>query len=194
MDNEDVPEEVIPYIPLVMTNDCLKDAADFPLPQGYTLRLFHPGDEVYWAAITQSAGEFDTQSEALAYFSEHFKQYYDQLDNRCLFLLDSMGTPIGTATGWFIDEDQIVGRLHWVAISRGCQGRGLCKPMVSAAMRLMVRLGHEKAMLTTQPGSWKVIKVYLELGWKPFDDGLAQFSEGWAIVKEHTGHIALSGF
>ncbi len=176
-------DEPIPYIPLVMRHDKLLPVPALPLPVGYSIRLFRPGEELAWAEITTDAGEFQSTGEALNYFTEHFAGHFGQLADRCLFLLDGAGKPIGTATGWFMDDDHTIGRLHWVAIAKAHQGRRLCKPLVVAAMNRMAELGHTAGILTTQPESWKGIKVYLHLGWKPFDDGLPEYHRGWSIVE-----------
>lgn len=187
-------KEPIPYIPLSMSHHDLGMSPVVPLPQGYSLRLFRPGDGEHWAAITVDAGEFATKAEALDYFNGHFGAHLHLLPERCLFLLDDSGCPVGTATGWFIDEDPAVGRLHWVAIARPHQGRGLCRPLVAASMGLMRRLGHEKAMLTTQPKSWKAIKVYLDFGWKPHKDDTGNYLNGWALINGLICHSELAGF
>lgn len=186
-------EEEIPYIPLVMSHGCLLHTPDAGLPEGYSLRLFRPGDEAYWAEIVTAAGEFDTAEEALDYFHSHFGPHYDALADRCLFLLDGSGRPVGTSTGWFMDGDAAVGRLHWVAIAGDYQGRGLCRPLVAASMRQMAELGHTKGMLTTQPSSWKGIKVYLGFGWMPVDDGSEEYNKGWAMVSKLIGFEVIQG-
>lgn len=178
---------MIPYIPLMMRHESLATAPDIPLPHGYSLEPYRPGDEESWALIAVSAGEFDSLGSALEYFIDHFRDDFSQLESRCLFLLDETGNRVGTATGWFMDSDRTIGRLHWVVIEKEHQGRGLCKPLVAAAMRRMLRLGHERALLTTQPESWKGIKVYLDLGWSPYDDGAKGCKTGWALVRELTG-------
>jgi hypothetical protein len=189
-----MPNELIPYIPLMMSHGSLSASPEISLPQGYSLRLFRPGDEEHWAAITMDAGEFAERSGALAYFTDHFGGHLDLLGERCLFLLDGSGNPVGTATGWMMDDAPEVGRLHWVAIMGTYQGRRLSKPLVAAAMKVMLQHGHEKAMLTTQPKSWKGIKTYLDLGWKPYDDGTSGYKKGWALVKDLSGRKELSAF
>lgn len=176
----------IPYIPLMMAHDDVSSAPDLCLPSGYSIRLSMPGDEGEWAAIAANASEFASQGEALAYFLRHFRGYIDKLPLRCLMLEDGVGRAVGTATGWFMDDDESIGRLHWVVIAKEHQGRGLCRPLVAQTMRRMAALGHTKAMLTTQPQSWKGIRVYSYLGWKPFDDGSPEFCKGWELVRELT--------
>jgi mycothiol synthase len=191
---DELEEEKIPYIPLMMEHTSLGTAPELGLPAGYSLRLFRPGDEAAWAAVTSDADEFSSPEAASAYFKEHFGKHYEKLAERCFLLIHGRGTPVGTSTGWFMDDDAAVGRLHWVAIAREHQGLGLCRPLVAAAMRLMRGLGHKRAMLTTQPKSWKGIRVYLNLGWKPYDDGSAKFNTGWSLVKKLSGHDTLSYF
>ena len=56
------------------------------------------------------------------------------LPARQLFVCDATGREVGTATAWFNDDDRGLhwGRIHWVAISPDCQGRGLGRALVAA--------------------------------------------------------------
>jgi pyrroline-5-carboxylate reductase len=184
----------IPYIPLMMSHENLAGTPGPGMPAGYSMRFFRAGEEGAWADIVTDAGEFDSPGKALAYFSSHFGERCELLRERCLFLVDASGRLVGTAMGWFMDGDEPVGRLHWVSIKKEHQGKGLCAPLVAEAMRLMHGLGHARALLTTQPQSWKGIRAYLNLGWEPWDDGSEGYREGWALVKRLSGHEALSGF
>lgn len=179
----------IPYIPLVMRHENMQAVPALPLPAGYSLRLFRPGEESHWARITAGAGEFQSEEQALAHFQKEFGGHTDGLAERCLFLLDGLGHPVGTAMGWYLAGEPSLGRLHWVSIVPGHQGRGLAKPLVAAAMGRMAELGHREGMLTTQPGSWKGIRTYLGLGWKPYDDGHPEFHFGWELVQRLSGSV-----
>ncbi len=182
-------KEPIPYISLVMRHDNLLPAPVPPLPQGYSIRLFRPGEELAWADIVTDAGEFQTTGEALSYFTEHFSGCFEQLADRCLFLVDAAGKPVGTATGWFAEGAPSVGRLHWVVIAKAHQGRRLCKPLVVAAMNRMAALGHKTGILTTQPKSWKGIKVYAGCGWVPDRDSSDEARRGWEITEDLAGPL-----
>lgn len=176
--------EPFPYIPLQMEHGGLTGAVRLPLPEGYALRLYVAGDCAHWARITAAAGEFACETAALDHFRREFGGYDDALARRCLFLLDVAGYPVGTAMGWFFADESETGRLHWVSIVPEHQGRGLSKPLVADAMAVMADLGHRTARLTTQPKSWKGIKAYLDLGWKPYDNGHAEYLTGWRLVEE----------
>ena len=75
------------------------------------------------------------------------------------------------------------------AIAKAHQGRRLCKPLVVAAMNRMAALGHKTGILTTQPKSWKGIKVYAGCGWVPDRDSSDEARRGWAITEDLAGPL-----
>ena len=176
----------VPWIGLEMTLPRLDNLPEFALPPAYGWRFFRPGDLDLWAEIEISAGEFTTHAAAVAGFRKYFPTD-DRLDERMLFLTDN-GVPFATATAWFgeVDHDAREGRLHWVGMDAGHQGRRLSYPLVSMAMRRMAALGHETAYLTTQTTSWPAIKVYRRFGFAPSIRGEKEL-EGWRIVSEKAG-------
>ena len=171
----------IPWISLGMRLGALDQLPEFALPRGYEWRYYAPGDENAWAAIETSAGEFERTEDALI----RFRHYYPDtslLSGRMIFLTDQ-GVPYATATAWGEGE---TGDLHWVAIDREHQGRGLSKPLVSLALHRMLKLGYRSAVLNTQTASWVAIRVYYEFGFLPFLRQPEEI-EGWRIVCEKTG-------
>lgn len=171
----------IPNIGLSMRRDTLEDLPVFPLPAGYSLRLYQPGDEAHWARIECSAEEFETEEAALARFATTFREDPSALSQRMLLLLAPDGLPIGTTTAWFRDG---AGLLHWVAITQEYQGKGLSKPLVAAALHRMRECGQQDAYLHTQAPSWVAIRVYLQLGFRPTPRRDANERKGWAMVQE----------
>ena len=174
----------VPYIGLAMKADSLENLPVFEVPEGYGWRCFQPGDEMLWAEIETSAGEFPNVEEGL----KGFRRYYptdEGLDERMFFLTEN-DVPFATATAWYDEEDPDMGRLHWVSVDALHQGRGLSKAIVSLAMQKMKELGCKSAYLTTQTNSWVAIKVYDKFGFRPFVREEKE-QEGWKIVSEKTG-------
>jgi len=173
----------VEHIEFAMVRDDLRDLPDFPLPAGYHLRQFEPGDERHWARIEMGAGEFSTVDAGLAYFRGEFGPYPDEMSERSLILeADGVG-PIGTTTAWFgAFQGRPLGRIHWVAIIPEFHGRGLSKPLVGAALHILAR-HHDAAYLTTQTTSWRAVGLYLQLGFQPVIESLDD-ERAWAIVTE----------
>ncbi len=206
------------YINVVMCRQHLGDLPGNQFPGGFSLRTFLEGDEDTWARIETAAGEFSTIDRAQARFREEFGGHEADLAERCLFLLNPQGRAIGTAMGWYgqgpeeqpqsrgdeapapVFEDSAAkvsnphawGRLHWVGIVPEWQARGLSKPLVAAAMRVLAR-HHDRAYLTTQTTSYVAVKVYLDFGFEPcvVDEGGRR---GWHLLAEMLRHPALAEF
>lgn len=161
-------------LPVLMVNWRLEKPKPLALPLGYSFRMFRRGEERLWAEIETAAGEFPDLSSALSRFQREFGPYPDEMEQRCVFLLHE-GRVIGTATAWYRNSESLgkygvdslpEGRLHWVAIHPDFQGRGLARPLVSEAVRLLCGF-YDSAYLTSQTTSFKAIKIYLDYGFVP---------------------------
>ena len=141
-----------------MINSDLNSSSKIILTEGYSIRLFTSGDEYHWARIAYEAEEFSCVEEAMDYFEEHFGPHKATLLDCCFFCCDIHGIPIGSATAWFGEADGIIqGMLHWVIVSKMHQGKGLCRPLVTAALQ-KIQQKYSVVFLTTQPYSFKGIK------------------------------------
>jgi GNAT superfamily N-acetyltransferase len=119
------------------------------------------------------------------------------MSERSFFLVAPDGSDVGTITAWYDLSvrkfpGQAVGRIHWVCIVPLHQRKGLCRPMMTAAMNRLKSLGHEIAVLGTQTPRLAAIKVYLDFGFLPdLDDDEAR--RAWRLVKQELPHPALAG-
>jgi GNAT superfamily N-acetyltransferase len=181
-------------IPLTMCRETLDTLPTARLPVGYGFRFFGRNDDRTWARIETAAGEFSTTDKALARFRREFGGYDAELTQRCLFLIGPSGEDIGTAMGWFGAGPgvQSWGRLHWVGIDPVWQGRGLSKPLVAEALRIL-GAHHDRAYLTTQTTSAVAVKVYLDYGFVPCNVVDPQ-RRGWRLMAETLRHPALAGW
>ena len=112
------------------------------------------------------------------------------------FVVNDKGEYVATASAW----RDIAGRdvsgdtwLHWVAVRREDQGRGLSKPLITHVLALMRSLGYTKAKIPTQTTTWLAVRVYLDLDFRPIPKNLVNSQTGWRIVTRLTNHPALSG-
>ena len=139
------------------------------LPTGFTFRLHNGSEEdiLHWSRIETAVQEFDSQEEAREYFMTEFYPHIDEVQKRCVFILNEDGLPIATASGWFsYDEDGgILNRLHWVAVAPCYQGLGLGKAISTKAINICAKLTPGKKMwLNTQTHSHRAVLMYHKLG------------------------------
>ena len=187
-------DERIRYFELMLAGD-LAEAAEIPLPAGYRYAPYQPGDREDWLAILLSAGELKSIRQGLAAWKRFFEAHERELPARMCFVENQRGEKVAAATAFFdirgIDQSGD-GWLHWVAVRREDQGRGLSKPLISHVAQIMKALGHTRAKIPTQTTSWVAVKVYLDLGFRPVEKNLVNSREGWRIIKRLTNHPALS--
>ena len=172
----------VEHVELSMDLDSLEHLPQHPLPQRYGWRFYQPGDELHWARIETSAGEFSQIEGGLRRFERDFPDR-EPLPERMLFLTDK-GVPFATVTAWF--EADGAGLLHYVAIDAAHQGQGLSRALTCLGMNRLRALGHACARLDTQTYSWVAIRVYHEFGFRPVIHGEDE-KRGWRIVSEKTG-------
>lgn len=188
---EQDPVKVLPSIPIVMARHDLEGIARVPVPAGYRIRAFRPGEEAAWARVETAVGEFRDEVRALARFADEFGPHAGEMPERCLFLETADGEVVGTTTAWrnsdFHGGDW--GRIHWVAVVPAHQGRGLGRLLVVEALLLM-RRWHARAYLTTQTSSWVAVHLYLTLGFTPLLTGAAE-EAGWELLRREVPHPLL---
>lgn len=105
------------------------------------------------------------------------------------FIENGEGEKIATATAFYDihgRDTSSAGWLHWVAVKREYQGKGLSKPLITYVLNVMKNLGYLHAKIPTQTNTWLACKVYLDLGFLPIKENLEHSYEGWKIVKELT--------
>lgn len=173
---------------VLMTRADLNNIPEYSLPEGFNLRLFKKGDQTEWARVETAAGEFESEEKALERFNEEFGAHLDEFEKRCLFLENPEGVVIGTTTGWYGKEeewDEVIGRIHWVSIVPEYQGKGLAKPLLTGAMKIMAKY-HERAYLSSRTTNYRALNMYRQHGFTPLVRN-AYEEEAWGLVEEKLG-------
>ncbi len=190
-DNHD---ERIRYYELLLERD-LEQIPQFELPEGYQFVFYKAGDRDSWIEIERSAKEFTSYEQGLQSWHKYYETRQEELPARMVFVEDSKGEKVATATAFY----DIYGRdksgdgwLHWVAVRREYQGKGLSKPLIAYVLNLMTNLGYRHAKIPTQTTTWLACKIYMDFGFKPIPANKINSLEGWRIVKTLTNHPALS--
>lgn len=132
-------------------------------------KYFQRGDEIRWAMIQKSVGEFEeyTLSQTVEYFNENFGRYFEYLSKQCVFLCDEITDEyIGTCMAWEGEKDgEKIFVLHWLAVVDKYAGRGYARLLICKIMNIFSLMDKKKAIyLSTQPCSYKAIKIYNDIG------------------------------
>jgi GNAT superfamily N-acetyltransferase len=179
------------YIAVCMVRGDLENVPDYPLPEGYSMRRFRPGDRKTWLRVERAAETLGRITGGL--FDEEFGDDPAVMARRCCFLVAPNGREVGTITAWF-DRKHLGrrwGRIHYVAIVPEHQGKRLSRCIMTVAMRRLRALGHRRAMLVTQTPRIAAIRTYLRFGFVP--DWTTPWAErAWKLVGEHISHPALA--
>lgn len=176
-------DKSVEHIELVMYRPNLDAIPRAELPVGFSIRPFRDGDRTNWARIEMNVGEFSTIERAEEVFDREFGEHLPEMPKRSLVLEANGAGAIGTTTAWWGGfRGETIGMIHWVAIEPEFHGRGLSKPLLTAAMELLATF-HSSAFLGTQTESWRAIGLYQSYGFERVieTDG---HRRGWAIVDE----------
>ena len=191
-DNHD---DKIRYVGLHFYREDLKNLPAYSLPEGYRFSFYQPGDRDVWIRIEQSAKEFTSYEQGLESWNRYYGGREEMLENRMVFIENEAGEKVATATAYYdiYGNDQTnAGWLHWVAVAREFQGRGLAKPLIAYTLGLMPGLGYDHAMLSSQTNTWLACKLYLDFGFVPVRENTQENELGWRILKALTDHPALA--
>jgi ribosomal protein S18 acetylase RimI-like enzyme len=156
------------------------------LPEGFSFRFFTPSDVKHWGRIEASVLEFDSEKLAESYFETSYLPHIHDLQERCLFVLNTDGLPVATANAWFANSELgYQASLHWVAVCPEYQGKSIGKSIVKKALNVFYTLEPESPIwLHTQTWSHVAIKLYHSLGFNIVrSEGLANTNTRNGIVK-----------
>jgi ribosomal protein S18 acetylase RimI-like enzyme len=158
--------EQLPNVSVWMIQRDLSSAPRYELPEGYRMRFYREGDVTTWVQIQQAADRFIVPTAET--FARSIPGDTAYLAERVMFLVDASGTEIGTITAWnSLFQGRTIGQIHWVAIIPEAQGRGLARPMLSAACDLLHDQGYHEAWLETGTGRIAALNLYLKFGFVP---------------------------
>ncbi|HZP80664.1 MAG TPA: GNAT family N-acetyltransferase [Chthonomonadaceae bacterium] len=149
---------------LFMRRPNLDDLPEIPpLPPGYTLREYQPGDLEPLAALMQKAFE-DPQWTP----EKVRKTLIDAPDVKKTFIIDYQGKPVATASARLLPEQYPgSGYVHFVAADPEHKGQRLGYIVSLAVLHEFVRLGCQDAVLETDDFRLPAIKTYQNLGFEP---------------------------
>lgn len=165
-------DKTLPYYPIYMKRDLPATFPVYPVAAGYTLCTWQPGMETDWCRIQCSVNHVEDDKAAKDCFLQEFAPYPRQLSQRMLFVCNHSKQPVATACLWWgntFGQDQMLPRIHWVAVQPNAQGKGLAKALVSALMQKCRELYPAlppAVYLTSQTWSYKAVGMYLSFGFE----------------------------
>ena len=128
-DNHDMR---LKYYELILERSSLDDLPCYPLPEGYRYVYYREGDKKDWIAIETSAREFILPEEGESAWKRYYAGKEKELEERMFFVETSDGEKAATATAFYDPQDLFgAGWLHWVAVKREYQGKGIAKALIS---------------------------------------------------------------
>jgi GNAT superfamily N-acetyltransferase len=185
----------IPYKPIFMIRRSVDGVPQFDFPDGFVAAFYRPGDKSIWLDIHHQCydpeGRIKITPET---FDQNFGTNHHVLAQRQLYVFDITGRAVGSTTAWFNDNyrGEKFGQIHWVAIVPDCQGKGLAKPMMTAAMNRFKELGHTRVYLGTQTTRIPAIQLYLKFGFDP-DIRTDEDKENWGLLKGIISNPMING-
>lgn len=186
----------IAYYRLVMERP-LEGISEVPLPVSYRYVNYQPGDRDEWIRIEKSAKEFADEEAGRNAWMRYFEGKDEELKKRMFFIEDETGHKLATGTAFYdihMPDDGKHGMLHWIAVEKEAQGKGLARPLITHVLCAMKQLGYEQVRLCTQTTTWLACRLYLDMGFRPDPENTETSRRGWEILRRLTDHPALSGF
>ena len=181
------------HVDVTMVRPTLDSLPTWPMPAGYRLRTYRPGDEHAWVALHVDADLYNDVD--LATFSRTYGDNMAALADRMFFAETLAGEAVGSATAWWMEDwrgSGAWGHVHWVVVAQAHQGQGIMRGLMTAVMARTAQ-SHSRAMLETNTARTGAVKVYLDAGFTPWPEELATpaIAQGWRMVQAAVHHPAL---
>lgn len=158
----------------------LQPPPEMPFPTGFSIRMQRPDDDALWTDIQRDAEPVLTIDDDL--FRREYGHDPAAIPQRCCIITGPGGAGIGTIAAWSgRDGDPAWGRIHWVAVRRAFQGKGLARAALAHALRILA-VHHDRAWLLTSSSRIGAIALYLSYGFTPVIRSTAE-AECWRGIK-----------
>ena len=176
-----------------MVRDGFEGVPQYELPPGYLFRVYREGDGTEWTRLHVAADPFIDIKDEL--FEDQYGAQRDALPDRMWFVDTDQSETVGSISGWWEKGPDVPdhrGLIHWVVVHPDHQRKGLSKPMMTKAMARLAQ-SHPGAVLGTSSGRPWAVKVYLDFGFLPSPENLADAEalQAWRDVQSVIEHAAL---
>lgn len=157
---------------LALVKTDTKNYPKYTLPEGYKFAFYKKGDEYKWAELEVELGQFDTIEKGVEAFEKDFLIGQNlKPEDRTIFVVDPDGNYVATLSLWdgkFLDGHYQ--KLHWMAVSDRCAGKGIAKALMTRLLDLYNELGY-KDFIFLYTGTWyySAINIYQKFGFKFYE-------------------------
>ena len=190
-------DKSIPYYPISMIKTDTRNYPCFSLPEGYSFTLYQEGDEKEWSRLECELGQFENTDEGIEVFKKEFLVGHNlDAKERVLFVRDNNGEIVATAALWNgiylgVERD----RVHWIAVSDKCAGKGIAKAMLSKIIDMYNELNKE-GYLYLWTGTWNypAIAIYRKFGFSEYKGRINPLTnkEEEGFLEENENAISLA--
>ncbi|MCS6826262.1 MAG: GNAT family N-acetyltransferase [Caldilinea sp.] len=167
-----------PQLRMIWPQRRLHAPPDAPLPPGYVLRTYRPGDEVPFFQIMARAGWPDWDEERL-------HPWLPRIVPRGWFLVVHEATGAVVASAMALRDEQEFGsqggELGWVVCDPAHRGKGLGAAVSAAATLRLLEEGYRHLHLYTEEWRFAALRTYLRLGYVPLLYA-SDMPERWRLV------------
>ncbi len=188
---------------VVMIKTDTHDFLQYSLPEGYTFSFYQKGDERAWVELEIEVGQFDTFDEGMEAFENDFVRGQSlNVEERMIFVKDDSGNIVATGSLWNgLFCGKIEQKMHWIAVSEKCKGKGIAKALVTRLLQLYEELGYEGFLfLVTITWCYSAINIYRKFGFNEYlgderrdigdfsdDESKREIELAWQKIDENIG-------
>lgn len=151
-----------------------------PLPEGYELRTFRPGDEAGWVELfnaNRELGEWNSERVAGVLKGGLMAQFFAVAGAQLVACAGVHDTRLDGSDYW---------EIGWVAAHPHHRGKGLGQQVTAAAVGAALALPPRSIMLRTDDFRLPALKVYLRLGFTPVYTH-PSYPERWRLIMVRLG-------
>ena len=159
----------------------LKELPEYTLAEGFTLRMYQPGDEPAWTEIC-SYGLLNPEDMAEGWNKCMLAMENLVPERDVYFVCDKTGKAVATCTAFAVSDT--VSLLHMLGALPEARGHRLATSMTAYGVRKMAQeMPEGERMMRLKSDDFRVsaVRTYLQCGFQPvlFDTGM---QERWAAI------------
>ena len=165
----------IPELNLFMKCSCLQEEAFGKLPEGYAVRLCRRDELEIWKVLALEEPQY------VDYLTEYFDAVYadkaDEFFERCLFVCDPQGKPVGTCFLWKAYGK--IETIHWLHVLPEYEGLSLGRALLTEVLQ-RAKAEDFPIYLHTHPHCLRAVHLYNEFGFQLVTDPVVGYrSNDW---------------
>ncbi len=147
----------------------MEEFEDFPIPEGWTLRTYRPGDEVIWTRICENGLSAPDDGTLRDWRCAILNQKSIVPERDVFFICRENDIPEATLTA-YVDQSEGFGDIHMVAAAPSIRGNNVNRMMLAHGMRKLDKEMPNRPRyteLTTDDFRLPAIVGYLKSGFRP---------------------------